>query len=453
MRTSLIPLQWLAIPVLACAFRMAQAATATGDSVFSDGFEAPILLVPTFLAATSNCQAASAPTPPQDTPIRVCYRLINLTTSRTFTHQHIVDNLLGVTYDHDLTLAPGANIVVESDLAPFPVSDSAVHFVDWTASAGASIGRDSQLQFIGYDPNIHLRALIVPSVSACPQGIVDTQNGAPFSSGLTAVTVAPGTPLAGCYRAKNEGGTLLNRHRLVDDALGNLLDVTATTLGQGSIYSVSRSLNTAATTTFGGTWHAGFDADDITRSSAHATVTVVANPACSGIATSSTIDYASSFSPLASSGMRLDFNVSATPLHTGQTTTITASGHMVSLPDFFGAALFGPREDTRITVAVPPGIDMTQAIAIVATLNGSVPLTPTIDAVARTIVLNTGPVSGPPASIELAITAKPDGSANPIVFRAPDLELDLDFLNSVLALGATPDPNAPAVLTAPLCSS
>jgi hypothetical protein len=270
---------------------------------------------------------------------------------------------------------------------------------------------------------------------------------------LTAVTVAAGTPLAGCYRAKNEGGTLLNRHHLVDDALGTLLDVSATTLGQGSIYSVPRSLGTASTTTFGGTWHAGFEADDVSRSSAHATVTVVANPACSGVSTSSTIDYATSFSPQASSGMRLDFNVAATPLHSGQSATITASGHMVSLPNFFGAALFGPREDTRIVVAVPPGIDMTQTIGVVATLNGNVPLTPTIDAIARTLTLNTGPVSGPPASIELAITLKPDGSANPIVFPAPTLELDIDFLNSLLQLGAVPDPNAPAVLTAPLCTT
>lgn len=446
-------LQWLAGTVLALASTIAPAGAVPSDSVFSDGFEAPILLVPTFLAATSTCQADSAPTPPQDTPIRICYRLINLSTWRTFTHQHIVDNVLGVTYDHDLTLAPGANIVVESDLAPYPLVDSGAHFVDWTASTGASIGQDSQVQFFGYDPNIRLRALIVPSASACPQAIVDNQNGTPFLSGLTAVTVAPGTPLAACYRAKNEGATLINRHHLIDDELGSLLSVSATTLGQGSIYSVPRSLNTASTTTFGGTWHAGFDADDVTRSSAHATVTVVANPACSGVTTASTIDYASAFSPQSSSGMRLDFSVSSTPLHTGQTATITASGHMVSLPNIFGGAFFGPREDTRITVAVPPGIDMTHAIGVVATLNGSVPLNVTIDAIARTIVLNTGPVSGAPASIELAITAKPDGSTNPLVFKAPDLELDLDFPYGLFAVGATPDPNAPALLTAPLCSS
>ncbi len=52
----------------------------------------------------------------------------------------------------------------------------------------------------------------------------------------------------------------------------------------------------------------------------------------------------------------------------------------------------------------------------------------------------------------MSITARVDGSTNPVVFKAPDLEVDLELSYGPFVVGGTPDPDAPAILSAPLCS-
>jgi hypothetical protein len=108
-------------------------------------------------------------------------------------------------------------------------------------------------------------------------------------------------------------------------------------------------------------------------------------------------------------------------------------------------------EDMLVKLAVPAGIDMTQAFGVVAHMNGSTALTPAIDAAARTIVLHLGR-AGLPKTIDLTITARPDGSASTIALDAPSLEIDLVDAGTTYPFASVPDPDAPAILSAPLCT-
>jgi hypothetical protein len=426
------------------------------DGIFADGFETEAKITPFAVPWSETCTSGDTGPFTQDTPLRLCYRLQNLSSTRTFAHQSVADDVLGTVYDHDLALAPGATTTVESSLGALTLGDAESHFVQWTASDGVPVARADAVEFLRYDPYIELHALIVATPGDCVQGVVDGSGGAAaFLSGLTAVTVAPGTSLTGCYRAQNAGDTQLNTHRLVDGALGTLLDVSATPLAQGSVYSVPRTLATGASATFGGTWHAGFNADDTARSSAQASVTVVADPACNGIATSSTIDYALDPSMAGSAtptpaGLRIDYTISATPLHAGSAATFGVNARVAAIPGVLGS-LLDLSEDMLVKLAVPAGIDMTQAFGVVAHMNGSTVLTPVIDAAARTIVLHLGR-AGLPKTIDLTITARPDGSASTIALDAPSLEIDLVDAGTTYPFASVPDPDAPAILSAPLCT-
>lgn len=435
--------------VLACAAPVAQAIIT--DRIFADGFESPTALTPFLMKADSPCSALNSLPLHQDDTTRLCYRFSNTSADLVFTHQHVVDSTFGVTYDHDLTLLPGTDAIVESDLAPFPIEENDYHLATWTATGTPRTATIAQLLLFSYDPYVRLSAFLVDGAADCTQGIVA---GPQFVSGLTAVTVAPGTPLAGCYRAQNAGSTRLNHDLLVDDALGTLLDDTTTAFDQGSVYSVPRSASTTATNAFSATWRAGFGADDETHSSATATITVVADPACHGIATGSTIDYGAQFSRKAAPdnlfpiGMRLDLDASATPLRSGAAFTITAHGTLQT-----AASLFGPRSDTRIVLTLPAGVDLSRALSVHATLGSGVALTQVLDTAARTLTLRTGPMAGPPGDADITIDAYADGGTNTLEFTAPSIELDMQIQGTPITLDLTPEPNAPPMLVTPRCAS
>lgn len=430
---------------LACA---ATGAHAAGDTIFADGFESPIALDAYVVAASGTC-AGGGPLRQGDLA-QLCYRFFNESADLAFTHQRVADDAFGVTYDHDLALAPGTDATVPADLAPFPIEEVDYHLATWTASGPARTATTTGLVLFSYDPYVRLSALLVGSAADCVQGEADN---APYVSGLTAVTVAPGTPLAGCYRAQNLGTTRLDHDRLVDDTLGTLLDDATTAFGQGGVYSVPRSADTAATSMLSATWHAGFGADDATYSSAAATITVVADPACHGVATGSLIDYSGYFTADGSpgnsfpAGMRLGLDARATPVRGGAAFTIRAHGVLAT-----AASLFGPRSDTRIVLRLPAGIDLSRALTVQATLGSGAPLTQVVDVAARTLTLRTGPMAGPPGDADIVIDAYADGGTDALAFSAPSIELDMQIQGIPATLVIVPEPNAPAMLVTPRCT-
>ncbi len=442
--------------------------TASADPVFKDRFELDssppeislyAYLVPENLA----CHVNNRNNIRQDTVVKICYGLSNKSTNRTLDQHLISDDVLGVTYQGNDTIPPDTQITVVADVAPFQMDGWEYHFVEWVAQAGPLEASAEFIQQFSYNPYIELRTLLLPDDTGCQEGVAGGgAGGVPYSSGWLEVTAVTGTPLTACYKAWNGGGTLVNRHRLTDEN-GDTLLVSTDTLGQKNIYSLPRAITAANTATVSGTWRAGFNADeDQTRSSAAAKIEVKSNPACDGAVFVTTVDHSMDLgipdfpSPSGSSGLRLDYTVTSTPVSPNQPVTFTAHGEIVALPTFGGGVLFGPRDDTRVIIGIPPGIDP-GSISVDAVMDGHISLAAVIDPVAGKIILSTGPVSGAPATIDVEITATPDGSVLPLEFHAPLIELDLNMEVFpgfyVETLTGIPDPDAPPIFIAEECTS
>lgn len=436
----------LAILATALAGTTSSPALAGGDAIFRDGFDPLLRLLPYLVPTSMQCTFPGVAVA-QDQPARLCFHVTNLSDTLRFTHHRIEDDQFGVVSEHDFPLEPSESRDIESDLGPVPVSIAGFHRASWTATGPDHAATTSAVFHFGYDPAVRLLALIVGSAADCAPGIADANA---FASGLTHVTVAPGTPLAACYRAVNVGATQIREHRLVDTALGVLLEDAPTWLGQRYKYSVGRPLDSAASSTFSGTWSAGNDAGT-THGTAEASVTVVADPGCSGVSASSTIDYALALGgvpldPPYPAGIRLDMDVSATPARAGEDFTLVAQGRMPEAASFDGR-----RDNTTVVVKLPPGIDLARPPQVQASLNGDVPMRSRLDVAARTLTLDTGPVDGAPGTVDLTITARADGSANPLRFEAPSIALH--YASSPTgSIGGVPGPDAPPVLTVPLCT-
>lgn len=459
----------LAIIRAACLFLLCGLlGTASAVSIFKDRFELDstppeislyAYLVPENLACHVNNRGNIT----QDTVVKICYQLSNESASRTLDQHLVSDDVLGVTWQGSDLIAPGSSITVVADVAPFQMDGWESHFVEWVAQAGALEASVEFIQRFSYNPYIKLRTLLLPDDTGCQQGAAGGGGGGvPYSSGWLEITAAAGTPLTVCYKAWNGGETLVNRHRLTDEN-DDVLLVSTDTLGQQGIYSFPRTITAVNTATVSGTWRAGFNADeDQTRSSASAQIEVKTNPACDGAAFVTTVDHGMDLgvegfpSPAGSSGLRLDYTVTSTPVSPNQPVTFAAHGEIVDLPGFGGSVLFGPRDDTRVTIDIPPGINLA-SISVDAVMDGHISLTPVIDTVAGKIILSTGPVSGAPATIDVEITATPDGSVLPLEFHAPLIELDLNmevfpgfYVETLIGI---PDPDAPPIFIAEECTT
>jgi len=437
-------------------------ATGSASEIFSDRFElddtAPEIALYAYLVpASKDCNINNRSGITQDTTAKICYQLENRSGDKTLDQHVITDDVLGTTYQGSDTVAPNSMITVDADIPPFQMDDHETRFVEWTTQSGPLQATADYILELSYNPYIKLRTLLRPDSSGCQDGVTSSLT---YTSGWLLATAAPGDSLTVCYSAWNGGETQLNRHRLTDENDSVVLDSTDTLAAQG-FFTKSRAFTASSSTEVAGTWRAGFNAnEDTTRSSAAAQVEVKPGPACNGTTFTTSVDYGIDLGipgfppPAGSSGLRLDYTVTSTLVRPNQPVTFEAHGEIVSLPAFGGDLVFGPRDDTRIIIDIPAGIEPA-GISVDAVMNGNIPLNADVDTGTQTITLSTGPVSGTPATIDVEIEATPDGSVLPLEFSAPQIELDLNLELgpgfSIETLTGLPDPDAPPLFIAEEC--
>lgn len=431
------------------------------DQIFTDSFEIPLAGFNDILLKTI---ATSDPTCPDtgsnriyarpDAPVRFCYRLENRS-NVTLDQHEIVSSSFGVLYQSTLPLAPGASVVIGDPGSPRFFQHRAIDLVRWRTSGAGRHGEENRVVYVDIAPDIALYRFLSTGPATCPPGILP-YFPAPTNSGYTALTVAPGALVTHCFRADNtsigESTSVLTNNVLTDSGFGQLLD-TSQSFSNGEIFVVAAEAAATTSTDFDAQWTAS-DGTDTASGTGHSSLFVTANPACDGVHQSTSYDYVGYISEdfFILANIRLDFQVEATPTSAGAATSLTAHGAITSL---FPDGAFGPRRDTRVYLPIPPGIDLARPFQANASVNGGVPITATLDAAARMLVLSTGRVEGAPAQIDVQInTFVASTQTTPIAWTAPKLELDIEGTNGTFSTTRiAPDPNGPPVLETPLCTA
>ncbi len=396
--------------------------------------------------------------------ILLCYRVENSGNS-TLERHRITDTTFGLVVDESKPVRPGETAVFSNRNGHVSVDDHTVSIVDYAVSAGSATGVRRTGFRVLVAPHATLHRLFTESPSQCSEGV-----GMFFPpkliSGYRLMTVAPGTPVTQCFTLhhssrSNEGtAPALNNHTLTDSDLGTILNGNTTELDVLSrFYTVARTVNApSANRDFEAEWQSvasWADPKDFSQKSrdlttrARTTLRVADNPPCTGIIEHTTLDYVTGITNM-QSGIRLDFEVQANPARTGNSVQIEAVGYISTLQP---SESFGPREDTRILLPIPEGIEVS-SLSINGAITGGATLDMQIDTANGMIRLSTGPVSGLPAEVFLTITATPNGSVNPVRWSAPELEMEFSGTNGNSNVQSLrPDPDGPPVYRMFLCES
>ncbi len=431
------------------------------ELLFKDGFEALIGTIPTAdLLMTPHPTEDAICGEPGSTTISVrpgtevtlCYTIQNLG-EITLEHHRIVDTTFGVTVDVNLDLPPGESITLIDAGSPRLIEERSISLVTYTATTGSLSGTRTREMRINVAPALELFRLLTTDPSECTPGLAPFFPS-PLVSGYRLLTVAPGTPVTHCFRAVNASIGIfagLGDHLLTDSLFGVVYDNPMPAMANFEVFTVAETEPAGPTSAFSAQWQASDGVQTVTGEGQSALI-LRQDPACEGIEEHTTYDYIVWFpggTLYMRSGFRLDYQVNAVPAIGGQPMAIEANGFIASLtPD----ETFGPRDDTRIILPIPEGIDTSQPITASGTLTGGQALTASVDLDEGLIILSTGPVPGPPAGLDVYLTVTPDGSVDPIRFTAPTLELDIISTNGEVSTSVIdPDFNGPPILTTPLC--
>lgn len=182
----------------------------------------------------------------------------------------------------------------------------------------------------------------------------------------------------------------------------------------------------------------------------HSSLYVAPNPACDGIRQDTSYDYVFElFSIQIVVNIRLDFEVNASAARAGEPMTVHAHGAITSL---HADNAFGPRQDTRVYLSIPAGVDLDRSFEVQASINDGVPISSNLDVASRMLVLSTGRIEGAPAEIDLHVTGYVNAArTQPISWNAPKLQMDIESGTGAAALlEIVPDRGGPPVLTTPL---
>lgn len=461
---------WLSLLVfLACSTVM----SGVEGGIFADRFELqPILPASEFLVSAWSTLEAECPTanpgPTEGYPgafVLLCYRLENVGTA-TLKGVRVVDPGFGTMAELVIDLPPGEALVFADAAGHRELLAPLAGFPGFTVTDGLRIGFRQTSHQVPMSPHLTLYRLLAVSEADCSAGLAGPFPP-PSTSGYRLRTVSPGTPVVHCLTMHNSsttGGTVglpsLREHSISDSELGLLADNESFELSAfPHAYWTFRHTAPApaADSEFLSTWttEADWFHDDppgtVQISTFQtATLRVVADPACDGIIEHTSLAYDAVLGIPVSSGIRLDFEVDAAPATAGQSSQITASGFISNLQP---AQAFGPRDDTRILLPIPAGID-TDSLTVSGTITGGSALAVEIDPTAGLITLSTGPVPGVPAEVSLSIEARPDGTENPVIWPAPALNMVVigdEGEESTLVL--QPEAGAPPVLIQPLCTT
>lgn len=444
--------------LLACAAAAPAAHAGLPDLIFADGFQQGVLrpfqdiLLRPFATEQASCPASGGTTlnVRPGTPVLLCYGLENRSAVTLESHE-LVDGEFGVVFSGNLQVAPGQTVVVSDAGGPRTFTRSTWQFTRWRTAGGGLAGEENRSLKVNVAPALALYRFVETDPARCVPGVLPFFPS-PLASGHTRLTVAPGTEVRHCFRARNTsvstmGASILTGHQLVDSALAPLVD-PAQPLANHEIYTVAVAAPATSSATFAAQWSAS-DGVQTVSGTAGSELAVVADPACAGIGQGTSFDYVSILGTFVTpAGIRLDFDIDASPVRSGQAFSVAATGAITALlPD-----TYGPRLDTRVLVEIPAGVDLGQPFQAQASIDGGVPIQATVDVPGRLLVLSTGPVNGPPATIQVALSGHADGSPAAIAWPAPRLEQDFGLPGgNVNTVVIHPDPGGPAMLRTPRC--
>ncbi len=443
------------------------------DPIFSDRFQVrPVLPASEFQA---EAWATLGDTCPSSDPGRpdgfpgasalLCYRLANLG-EVNLTGVRVIDPSFGLMADLSIDLAPGESIVFPDANGPRALSDTLRGFPGFYVTDGTRQGFRRTSHEVWFSPHQTFYRLLAASAADCTPGLFGPFPP-PRTSGYRLRTVAPGSEVVHCLTMTNSstisgtsvGFPSLRDHDLVDSLLGVLaqnqnIELSAFPHRFWTLRHVATAPGADADYNTGwatqADWFHQPDPEFVELTEfGTARLRVVADPACDGIVEHTSSAYDALLGIPVASGIRLDFEVDAEPAAAGQPTEISAVGFISNLQP---AQAFGPRDDTRILLPLPQGIDL-NSLSISGSISGGTPLQVSIDADQRLATLSTGPVPGIPAVIFLSITATPDGSQPTLIWPAPTLNMViLDSGGQEIIRVLQPETGAPPVLTLPLCS-
>lgn len=457
------------------ALLLAMASTAWSgrpDPIFSDRFQIQPLLpstefqVAAWATLDQTCPAANPGTPEgfPGASVLLCYQLVNLG-SVELSGVRVFDPSFGQMADLAIALAPGESLVFPDENGRRELSAPLRGYPGFFVSDGNRQGFRRTSHQVAFSPHLTLYRLLAASPEDCQPGLY-----APFppprTSGYRLRTVAPGDSVVHCltqYNASTTGGTIgfpsLRQHSISDSLLGVLADNENVELSafphrfwtlRQVASAPAQTADYITTWTTQADWFHQPEPDSIPLTAiGSARLRVVDDPACDGIVEHTSSAYDAVLGIPIASGIRLDFEVEAEPALAAQPVEITATGFISNLQP---EQAFGPRDDTRILLPLPDGIDL-GSLSISGSISGGIPLQVEIDQNQRIARLSTGPVPGIPATVFLSIIATPDGSQPSLVWPAPTLNmvlLDADGGEFVRVL--QPEAGAPPVLTLPLCT-
>ncbi len=429
------------------------------DRVFADGFETKLVGyddIRLYAIVTSDPACPDTGHDTLDTrpgaPVRFCYRLENHS-NVTLERQEITSSTFGVIFQGALQIPPGQSVVIADPTSPHAFVHRAIDLVNWHTSGAGRTGAGHRTAYVNIAPDIALYRFLTADAARCQPGITP-YTPTPTNSGYTALTVAPGTLLTHCFRAKNTsiGGFSTLTDSLVVDSLFGTLPGTGQSFSNGEVYTIAAQQPATTSIEADAQWSTS-DGVDPASATAHSSLTVTTHPACDGIREGTSYDYVFDFYGFqALAKIRLDFEVTATPASAGASMTVDAHGAITSL---FPDNAFGPRRDTRVYLPIPAGIDLARPFQAQASINAGVPISATLDTAGRMLLLSTGAVGGAPAEINVHITGYIDAlQTQPIAWTAPKLQMDIEGDNETVATTEIlPDPAGPPVLTTPLCST
>ncbi|MCH8476462.1 MAG: hypothetical protein LAT56_00770 [Wenzhouxiangella sp.] len=413
------------------------------------------------------CCPPSDPGTPEGFPgasVLFCYQLVNQG-QVDLTGVRVIDPGFGLMADLDIQLAPGAEMVFADANGRRPLSEPLRGFPGFFVTDGNRQGFRRTAHQVAFSPHLTFYRLMAASEDDCQPGLYGPFPPPP-TSGYRLRTVTPGASVVHClsmYNASTTGGTVgfpsLREHDISDSLLGVLADSENIELSAfphrfwtlrhiASAPAIDAEYSTSWSTQ--ADWlHQDEPASIALDVVDTAALRVVNNPACEGIVEHTSSAYDALLGIAVASGIRLDFQVEAEPALSGQSSQITAIGFISNLQP---EQAFGPRDDTRILLPLPEGIDLA-SLSISGSISGGVPLQVSIDAEQRMARLSTGPVPGIPATVFLSILVTPDGSAPTLIWPAPSLNMViLDSGGAEITRVLQPETGAPPVLTQPLCS-
>jgi hypothetical protein len=442
------------------------------DLIFADRFEIPPLLpaaefqVAAWGTLDETCPLSNLGTPEgfPGASVLLCYQLVNQG-QVDLTGVRVIDPSFGVMADLAIQLPPGESMVFPDANGRRELFDPLRGFPGFTVTDGTRSGFRRTSHQVAMSPHLTLYRLIAASPDDCLAGLYGPFPPPP-TSGYRLRTVTPHSTVVHCltmYNSSSTGGTIgfpsLRDHDLSDSLLGLLAENENIELSafphrfwkfQHVASAPVADAEFTSTWTTQADWFHDDDADTIELGkTGTAWLRVVADPPCDGIVEHTSLAYDALLGIPVSSGMRLDFEVDAMPAVAGQAGQITATGYISNLQP---EQEFGPRDDTRILLPLPDGIDLS-SLVITGSITGGAPLQVVIDAQERLARLSTGPVSGIPAAVFLSIMATPDGTEPTLIWPAPELNMIIvgdDGTETIRIL--QPEAGVPPVLTQPLCA-